>query len=94
MGGLIQLVAYGEQDVYLTGDPKVTFFQAVYKRHTNFAIECIQQTVNGSNVVDNSRMSVVVARSGDLIGEMFISLLTTTSPGSNVASGYSNAAYT
>jgi len=92
MGGLIQLVAYGEQDVYLTGDPKVTFFQAVYKRHTNFAMETIQQTVNGSNVVNNSRMSVVVARSGDLIGEMFISLLTTTPPvNSNIVSGYSNA---
>jgi hypothetical protein len=90
MGGLIQLVAYGEQDVYLTGNPKVTFFQAVYKRHTNFAIECIQQTVNGSNVTNNSRMTVVVARNGDLIGDMYIDLLTTTNPGTNVVSGYSN----
>ena len=40
-GGLMQLVAYGAQDVYLTGSPKVTFFQAVYKRHTNFAMENI-----------------------------------------------------
>jgi len=47
-GGLMQLVAYGAQDVYLTGNPKVTFFQAVYKRHTNFAMELIQQTTNGS----------------------------------------------
>ena len=47
-GGLMQLVAYGAQDVYLTGQPKVTFFQAVYKRHTNFAMENIQQTVNGT----------------------------------------------
>jgi hypothetical protein len=92
MGGLIQLVAYGEQDVYLTGDPKVTFFQAVYKRHTNFAIECIQQTVNGSKVTNNSRVSVVVARNGDLIGEMYIDLLTNlpASPAvSNTWSGYS-----
>jgi hypothetical protein len=93
MGGLIQLVAYGEQDVFLTGDPKVTFFQAVYKRHTNFAIECIQQTVNGSSVTNGARMSVVVARSGDLIGEMYIDLQTGT-PGANVVSGYSNAAST
>jgi hypothetical protein len=93
MGGLIQLVAYGEQDVYLTGDPKVTFFQAVYKRHTNFAIECIQQTVNGSAVTNGSRMSVVVARNGDLIGEMYIDLLTTKTPGvgAKVWSGYSTA---
>ena len=47
-GGLMQLVAYGAQDVYLTGNPKVTFFQAVYKRHTNFAMETIEQTVNGT----------------------------------------------
>ena len=89
MGGLIQLVAYGEQDVFLTGDPKVTFFQAVYKRHTNFAIECIQQTVNGSSVTNGARMSVVVSRSGDLIGEMYMDLQTGT-PGANVLSGFSN----
>ena len=69
----MQLVAYGAQDVYLTGNPKVTFFQAVYKRHTNFAMECIQQTVNGS-ASSNGRVSVTVARNGDLIGEMFIQL--------------------
>ena len=38
-GGLMQLVAYGAQDVYLSGKPEITFFKAVYKRHTNFAIE-------------------------------------------------------
>ena len=40
-GGLMQLVAYGAQDVYLTGNPEVTFYQAKYKRHTNFAMENI-----------------------------------------------------
>ena len=72
-GGLMQLVAYGAQDVYLTGNPKVTFFQAVYKRHTNFAMEMIQQTVNGSPA-SGGRVSVTVARNGDLIGEMYIQL--------------------
>ena len=96
MGGLIQLVAYGEQDVYLTGDPKVTFFQAVYKRHTNFAIECIQQTINGSTVTNGARIAVVVARSGDLIGEMYIDLLSNIAlqSYSNTVSGYSNVAST
>jgi len=69
----MQLVAYGAQDVYLTGNPKVTFFQAVYKRHTNFAMECIQQTVNGS-ATSSGRVSVTVARNGDLIGQMYIDL--------------------
>jgi hypothetical protein len=72
-GGLMQLVAYGAQDVYLTGAPKVTFFQAVYKKHTNFAMETIEQTVNGTPSA-NGRVSVTVARNGDLVGEMFLEL--------------------
>jgi hypothetical protein len=47
-GGLLQLVAYGAQDVYLTGNPQITFFKAVYRRHTNFAIESIEQTFSGT----------------------------------------------
>jgi hypothetical protein len=72
-GGLMQLVAYGAQDVYLTASPKVTFFQAVYRRHTNFAMETIEQTVNGSPA-NSGRVSVTVARNGDLIGDMFVEL--------------------
>ena len=76
-GGLMQLVAYGAQDVYLTGNPKVTFFQAVYKRHTNFAMENIEQTTNG-NPSNNGRISVTVARNGDLIGDMYVELTSKT----------------
>ena len=72
-GGLMQLVAYGAQDVYLTGNPKVTFFQAVYKRHTNFAMELIQQTVNGTPS-NGGRVSVTIARNGDLVGNMHLAL--------------------
>jgi hypothetical protein len=72
-GGLMQLVAYGAQDVYLTGNPKVTFFQAVYKRHTNFAMENIEQTVNGT-AGNSGRVSVTIARNGDLISDMYVEL--------------------
>ncbi len=72
-GGLMQLVAYGAQDVYLTGNPEVTFFQAKYKRHTNFAMENIEQTVNGT-AANSGRVSVTVARNGDLVGDMYIQL--------------------
>ncbi len=72
-GGLMQLVAYGAQDVFLTGTPKVTFFQAVYKRHTNFAMETIEQTING-NAGNDGRLSVTIARNGDLVGDMFVEL--------------------
>ena len=69
----MQLVAYGAQDVYLTGNPKVTFFQAVYKRHTNFAMENIEQTVNGT-ASDSGRVSVTIARNGDLVSDMYVEL--------------------
>ena len=75
----MQLVAYGAQDVYLTGNPKVTFFQAVYKRHTNFAMENIQQTVNGSPA-SSGRVSVTIARNGDLVGNMYVALAPNTMP--------------
>jgi len=73
----MQLVAYGAQDVYLTGNPKVTFFQAVYKRHTNFAMELIQQTTNGSPS-SSGRVSVTIARNGDLVGNMHVALTPTS----------------
>ena len=47
-GGLMQLVAYGSQDIYLTGKPQITFWKSVYRRYTNFAIESIPQDVQAS----------------------------------------------
>jgi hypothetical protein len=85
----MQLVAYGAQDVYLTGQPKVTFFQAVYKRHTNFAMENIQQTVNGTPS-NGGRVSVTIARNGDLVGDMYIRLQPTQINVSNVTSTNAN----
>ena len=70
-GGLMQLVAYGAQDIYLTGQPQITFFKSVYRRHTNFAIESIQQTINGS-VAPGARVSVTISRNGDLLKNLWI----------------------
>jgi hypothetical protein len=67
-GGLMQLVAYGAQDVYLTGNPQITFFKVVYRRHTNFSMEYIRQTPNGSK----SSQSITIGRNGDLIYDIFI----------------------
>jgi hypothetical protein len=85
-GGLMQLVAYGAQDIYLTGNPQITFFKVVYRRHTNFAMESIQQSFNGS-VAAGTRVSCVVSRNGDLVHRM---LLEATVGGSaaNVDSGH------
>ena len=70
-GGLMQLVAYGSQDIYLTGNPQITFFKVVYRRHTNFAIESIEQTFNGT-VGFGKRLSVTISRNGDLITDCFL----------------------
>ena len=69
-GGLLQLVAYGAQDVYLTGNPQITFFKVVYRRHTNFAMEAIEQSFNGNSSL-GSRVSVLVTRNGDLINRIY-----------------------
>jgi hypothetical protein len=66
----MQLVAYGAQDIYLTGQPQITFFKSVYRRHTNFAIESIQQTINGS-VAAGARVSVTISRNGDLLKNLW-----------------------
>ncbi len=74
-GGLLQLVAYGAQDIYLTGNPQITFFKIVYRRHTNFSMECIQQTVNGSTTVSDTYVTagtVTVSRNGDLLSQIYV----------------------
>ena len=72
-GGLMQLVAYGAQDIYLTGNPQITFFKVVYRRHTNFSIETIAQTFN-SDVDFGKKSQVTIARNGDLIGAMHLEM--------------------
>jgi hypothetical protein len=72
-GGLLQLVAYGAQDVYLTGNPQITFFKVVYRRHTNFAIESIEQTFNGNPGYGN-RVTCQISRNGDLIHRMYLAV--------------------
>ena len=67
----MQLVAYGAQDIYLTGSPQITFFKVVYRRHTNFAMESIQQTFNGSADFGN-RVTCTISRNGDLVHRMWL----------------------
>ena len=72
-GGLMQLVAYGAQDIYLTGSPQITFFKTIYRRHTNFAIESIGQTFNGT-VGWGKKVSTTISRNGDLITDVFLEI--------------------
>ena len=64
-GGLMQLVAYGAQDVYLTGNPQITFWKVTYRRHTNFSMESIEQTFNGQADFGR-RVTCTISRNGDL----------------------------
>jgi len=61
----MQLVAYGAQDVYLTGNPQITFWKVTYRRYTNFAMEAIEQTFNGQADFGR-RVTCTISRNGDL----------------------------
>ena len=67
----MQLVAYGAQDIYLTGNPQITFFKVVYRRHTNFSMESIEQTFNGT-VGAGKKVTATISRNGDLVGRCYI----------------------
>jgi len=69
----MQLVAYGAQDIYLTGNPQITFFKVVYRRHTNFAMEAIEQTWNGTSDAAG-RCTATISRNGDLVNRMYLQL--------------------
>ena len=72
-GGLIQLTAYGAQDVFLTGNPQITFFKAVYRRHTNFSIEQVRQEFK--NTVDfGNKVSCTISKQGDLLHRLLLQI--------------------
>ena len=72
-GGLLQLVAYGAQDIYLTGNPQITFFKTVFRRHTNFAIQSVEQTING-NIKPGSQINFNISRDGDLLSNVILKM--------------------
>lgn len=96
-GGLIQLVSIGAQDVYLVGNPQITFFKVTYQRHTNFARECIEQQVLGTPGFNN-KVSVIISRSGDLVGPMHaefgLPALPSNVTGAGIANVYSSGVVT
>ena len=88
-GGLLQLVAQGKQDVFLTGNPQITWFKMVYRRYTNFAVE--SQAIYFDGHADfGKRMSCLVPRRGDLLGPM---VLEVTLPQLYLADGNTPVSY-
>ena len=80
----MQLVAYGAQDIYLTGNPQITFFKGVYKRHTNFSVEAVEIPFNGTADF-GKKVSCTITRQGDLVERMY---LKTTIKGSNIIGNF------
>ena len=68
----MQLVAYGAQDVYLTGNPQITFFKVVYRRHTNFSVECIEVPFDSARF--GGRNTIQVLRNGDLATQVYVKI--------------------
>lgn len=82
-GGLMQLVAYGAQDIYLSGNPQITFFKIVYRRYTNFAIETIEHQFIGEPKFGNT-FAVKITRNADLISKMYLRVvIDKVNPGNN-----------
>jgi hypothetical protein len=72
-GGLLQLVAYGAQDAYITGNPHITFWKVLYKRHTNFAMEAFRVNFTGSPMY-GQRVVAIVNRNADLIWKTYVEI--------------------
>ena len=73
-GGLLQLVSYGAQDIYISGNPQITFWKVLYKRHTNFAMESIEVTFNGQADF-NKRVTAVINRNADLMYRTYVQVV-------------------
>lgn len=72
-GGLVQLISYGSQDIFLTGSPQITFFKILYRRHTNFSIESkLQHFIGIANF--NEEISSVVDKIGDLMNRVYLEI--------------------
>jgi hypothetical protein len=71
-GGLMQLVAYGMQDVYLTGNSQITFFKNLYRRHTNFSCEAVEQNFQSNSKEFGNKLVAVISRNGDLLHRLWL----------------------
>ena len=70
-GGILQINAYGSQDVYLTGNPQITFFKSVYRRYTNFSIESHDLSYDGTGDFGQN-INCKIERIGDLLTNLHV----------------------
>ena len=72
-GGLLNIISYGCNDLYLTGAPQITFFKTVYRRYTNFSIESIEIGSN-TNTNFNEEIEIIIPRYGDLLSKTYLKI--------------------
>ena len=75
-GGILQLSAYGSQDIFLTGNPQITFFKSVYHRHTNYSVESMEYSFDGDRDARKfgTRLTVTIPKNGDLIYRSYLQI--------------------
>ena len=88
-GGLLQLVAYGAQDAYLSGNPHITFWKILYKRHTNFAMEAMRVNFTGAPVY-GQRVVATVNRNADLVWKTYVEVTLPDTTGPDASTNESN----
>ena len=89
-GGVLQLIYLGKQDIHLTGNPQMSFFKQVYRRYTNFSIECIEQSFNTPIGVNETNTVAEIKNSGDLLKSLHLDVLFTGGASGLTGSGYTN----
>jgi len=72
-GGLIQIASYGLHDIFLIGNPQITFFKTVYKKHTNFSMEYIEEKLNGEQDFGR-QLNCTLSKSGDLLHKLYLKI--------------------
>lgn len=73
-GGLLQLVAYGAQDAYISGNPQITFWKGLFKRHTNFAMEPFRINFSGQPSW-GTKQTAIVGRHADLLYSTYVEVV-------------------
>lgn len=72
-GGLIQIASYGIHDIFLIGNPQITFFKTIYRRHSNFSMEYIEEQLNGTQNY-GGYLSCILSKSGDLLHKLYLKI--------------------
>ena len=88
-GGLLQLVAYGAQDAYITGNPQITFWKSLFKRHTNFAMEPFRVNFSGQSQW-GTKQTAIIGRHADLLYSTYIQVELPQVDKNNVAYNWNN----